>query len=60
MESVDILRGIHGQQNFLCIDVRRQGQLHQDAVDLIPPVQVGDQRQQLIGGLVSGNACCSL
>jgi hypothetical protein len=30
--------------------VRGQRQLHQDAVDFITPVQIGDQRQQFVGG----------
>ena len=50
MEAVNVFGGIDRQQNFLGIDVRWQRQLHQDAVDFVAAVQVGDQREQLFGG----------
>ncbi len=46
MEAVDILRRIDRHQHFLGINLGGQGQLHQDAVDLIAAVQIVDQVEQ--------------
>ena len=55
MEAVDVFFRRDGQQNFLGVNLRGQGQLHQNAVDLIAAVQIVDQRQQLAGSdIVSG------
>jgi hypothetical protein len=59
MEAVNVFGGIDRQQNLLGIDVRGQRQLHQDAVNFIAAVQVGDQRKQFFGGRAFGG-CCSL
>ena len=49
MKRVDVLRRAHGQQHAVRIDLRRQRQLHQDAVDRLVLVQLGDQLEQLVG-----------
>ena len=50
VEAVHVFRGIDRQQNLLGVDVRGQGQLHQDAVDFVAAVQFGDQGEQVFGG----------
>ena len=50
METIDVLGGRDGHQDALGIDLRRQGQLHQDAVDVGARVQRLDDRQQFRGG----------
>ena len=54
MEAVDIFLRRDRQQHLLGVDLRGQRQLHQDAVDLVAPVQIVDQGQQLVGGDVVG------
>ena len=54
MKSVHVLLRRHREQHLLGVHLGRQRQLHQDAVDLIAPVQVLDQRQELLGGDVVG------
>ena len=51
METIDIFVWIHRQQDLGFVDVWRQGQLHQNAVDLRIFVHLLDQRYQ---GLLSG------
>ncbi len=41
MEPVDILGRVDRQQNRVGIDLRRQGQLHQDAVDAVVGISEG-------------------
>ena len=50
MKSVHVFCRIDSKQNLLGIDLRRQRKLNQNAVNLITAIQVGDQRQQLVGG----------
>ena len=50
MEAVDILVGVDGQQNPGLVDLPRQGQLHQDAVNCRVGVQLRDQAEQLAFG----------
>ena len=45
MKSVHIFFRDDRQQDLLGVHLRRQRQLHQDAVDLVAPVQVLDQRR---------------
>ena len=47
VKSVDVLAGIDGVDDALRVDVLRQRQLYQDAVDPVVGVEPGDQRQQL-------------
>ena len=54
MEAVHVFGGIDRQQNLLGIDVRGQRQLHQDAVDFVAAVQIGDQGEQVFGGRAFG------
>ena len=56
MEAVNIFRGIDRQQDFLRIHLRRQGQLHQDAVNLAAAVQIFDEREQFGGGRAFGRS----
>ena len=48
MEAVDVLVRRDRLEQPLGIDVLRQGQLDQDAVDVVARVQLGDQRQHLV------------
>ena len=50
MKSVDVFCGVDGHQDFLCIHLRRQRQLHQDAVDIVAAIEIVDQNQQVLGG----------
>ena len=50
MESVDVFVRRDRQQHAARIHLRRQRQLHQDAVDIGPLVQAVDEREQLFGG----------
>ena len=52
MEAVNVLLRRNRQQHFLRVHLRRQRQLHQDAVDLVAPVEIVNQRQQLVRGHV--------
>src|SRR5262245_32294240 len=47
MESVHILRRVHCLENPSSLDLRRQRQLHENAVDLVPPIELVNQSQQL-------------
>ena len=49
MEAVHVFGRIDSHQDFLGVHLRRQRQLHQDAVDFVAPVQFEDQIQQLLG-----------
>ncbi len=40
MEAVDVLFGGDGQQDALGIHLRRQGELHQDAIDIVARVEL--------------------
>ena len=53
MKSVDVLAWIDRIDDALRIDVLRQRQLHQNAVDIVVGIELGDQRQELgfAGGL---------
>jgi hypothetical protein len=48
VEAVDVLGGIDGEQHLRGIDVLRQRQLHQDAVDLRVRVETLDDAEQLV------------
>ena len=54
MEPVDVLVGVDGADHGARIDVLRQWQLNEDAVDGGIGVEVGDQRTQLGFGDVGG------
>ena len=54
MKSVHVFLRRYCEQHLLGINLGRQWQLHQDAVDLIAPVQVLDQRQEFLGRDVVG------
>jgi len=56
MQAAGVPIGYSFKQNLLGIDMRWQWQLHQDAVNLVAPVQIGNQRQQLFGGSVLGRS----
>jgi hypothetical protein len=47
MKPVHIFRRIHRIENFLRIHLRRQGKLHQDAIHIIPTIQIFHNREQL-------------
>ena len=47
MKAVDILRRIHRHQHFFGIDLRGQRQLDQDSVDVVAPIEMVDEGQQL-------------
>ena len=47
VEAVDVLGRIDRVDHALRIDLLRQRQLHQDAVDRVVGVELRDQRQQL-------------
>jgi hypothetical protein len=47
MESIDIFRGIHGFQDFLGVNVRRQWKLNENAVHIISAIQVIDNCKKL-------------
>ena len=47
MKTIHILGGRNGFNHLLCINVRGQGQLHQDAVDAVVGVKGVDAGQQL-------------
>jgi len=46
VEAVDILARRNRLEDLPLVDMLRQGELHQDAVDPLIPVQALDQRQQ--------------
>ena len=50
MKAVDVLGGIDGVEQGLGIDLRGQRQLDQNAVDLVAPVELGDELEHLLGG----------
>ena len=50
MEAIHVLGGRDRQQNALGIDLRRQGKLHQDAIDIVAGIQALDDVQQFGGG----------
>jgi hypothetical protein len=50
VETVDVLVRTDALDHRLGIDVRRQRQLHQDAVDAVVGVEAVDQRQQFVLG----------
>ena len=49
MKAIHILRGIDRQQHPLGVHLAGQGQLHQDAIDIVAEVEPGDQGQHLLG-----------
>ena len=49
MKAVHILRRINCHEDLLGIHLWRQGKLHQDAVDFVPPVQILNQAKQFGG-----------
>ena len=65
MKGIDVLQRVDGVQHARVVDLLRQRQLHQDAVDrlVLGLVQLGDQRQQLVlrgrrpAGGTGGFAC---
>ena len=56
VEGVHVLAGVDGQQDLLLIVAvaLRQGQLAQDAVDVLPPIQLCDEGQQSGLAVVGG------
>src|ERR1700722_3967830 len=49
MKAIDIFGGVDHHQYFLRVDLRRQGGLYQEAVDLVAAIQASDQLQQFFG-----------
>ena len=49
VKSVDVLFRRDGQQHAARIHLPRQRQLHQEAVDIRPLIQIVDDRQQFLG-----------
>ena len=54
VKAVDVFLGRNFEQDARRIDLRRQRQLHQDAVDVIPRVEPADQFEQFRGGCACG------
>ncbi|MNR28436.1 hypothetical protein D3C85_1457600 [compost metagenome] len=48
MKTVDVLDRVNGMDHRLLVDMRRQGQLHQDAVHRAVGVQLRNQFQHLV------------
>src|SRR5580704_6701835 len=46
MEAVNVFSGVDGHQHFFCVDMRRQWQLHQNAVNFVAVVEVMNQSEQ--------------
>ena len=61
MEPIHILGWIDGRDDFVRIDLLWQRQLHQDAVDLLVGIELGDQIDQLgftgDGGQLAVESC---
>ena len=56
MEAVDVLRRIHRAQNRRLVHVLRERQLHEDPVDGVVGVQLGDELEDLALGRVRREA----
>ena len=54
VEPVHVLVGRNGHQHPRGIHLGRQGQLHQDAVDVVAGVEIGKQLEQLFGCAAGG------
>src|SRR6202043_1326775 len=54
MEAIDILGGIDRFKHAFGVDVGRERQLHEDAVDFVALVEVGDDFEQSAGGSCFG------
>ena len=52
METVDVLLGIDGAQHLRLVHVLRQRKLHEDAVDRVVGVQLGDEVEDLALGRI--------
>ena len=53
MEPVHVLRRVHSHEDPLRVHARRERKLHQDAVNVVSPVEFFDQCQELVGGRLS-------
>ena len=56
VEAVDVLLGIDGAQHLRLVHVLRQRKLHEDAVDRVVGVQLGDEIEDLAFGGVRRKA----
>ena len=50
MEAIDILGWVDRFEHAFGVDLRRERQLHEDAVDFVALVEVGDDFEQSAGG----------
>jgi hypothetical protein len=56
VKPIHVLLGIDGAQHFRLVHVLRQGKLHEDAVDPVVGVQLGDEIEDLALGRIRGEA----
>jgi len=54
VEAVHVFFRRYSKKNFVGVDLRRQRQLHQDAIDFRTRIQGADQTQQFVGGYRRG------
>ena len=49
MKAVNVFGRVDGEENFLDIDVGREGKLDQDAIDFVAAIEIGDEGEKFFG-----------